>query len=420
MTPLKENHLKELFLSNPKLLQTVFRCYRVALFCTLIALYIFDQSGGWLGGNRTNLFFLISVGWLLVVLSSFFFDKRISSTVTTSYFVADMLVLAYLGWITGGVSSGIYFLMIPSAAMAGLMLPRRLSLFIAAISAIAILYAQMMSVLDERDKNLSNFVNTGMLGAVIFFATMLFNYLEKTITSAEKRTRSAREGQKELKKMLEAVVSPAVAERLLETGIELGGEEREVTIMFTDIRNFTQMANASTPNKTLNFLNGYFEVVTQEIEAHGGVVDKYIGDSVMAIFGAPVYYPDHSSRAVSAALAIHKALRKFNRSRKVDIRTGIGIHTGRVTMGNIGCSFRLNYTAIGDGVNLASRIEGLTKKFGVPILVSAATARAAPEFRFVEIDEVQVKGRSNIEKIYLPFKRGDKSTPAIKGLDLVE
>jgi len=310
--------------------------------------------------------------------------------------------------------------MIPSAAMAGLMLPRRLAFFIAAISVIAILYAQMMAALGGSDDGPANFFNTGMLGAVLFFAAMLFNYLERTITSAEKRTTTAKQRQNELQKMLEAVVSPAVAERLLETGIELGGEEREVTILFTDIRDFTRMANASTPNKTLNFLNGYFEVVTEEIEAHGGIVDKYIGDSVMAIFGAPIVYPDHASRAVSAALAIHKALRKFNRSQKMDVRTGIGIHTGRVTMGNIGCSSRLNYTAIGDGVNLASRIEGLTKKFGVPMLVSAATAQAAPEFRFVEIDEVQVKGRTAMEKVYLPFKRGEKLHSAVQGLDLID
>lgn len=407
-------------MTHARVLNTVFRCYRVALFGALIALYLFDESGKWLGENRSNLFLYISSGWLLVVISNFFVYQKFSYTVTTSYFVADMLVLAYLGWITGGLNSGVYFLMIPSAAMAGLMLPKRLAVFIAAISTIAILYAQMMAVLDERDRTLSNFVNTGMLGAVIFFAAALFNYLERTITSAEKRTLNAREQQKEMRKMLEAVVSPAVAERLLETGIELGGEEREVTILFTDIRNFTRMSNASTPNKTLNFLNGYFEVVTEQIELHGGIVDKYIGDSVMAIFGAPVTYPDHASRAVSAALEIHKALRKFNRSRKIDIRTGIGIHTGRVTMGNIGSSSRLNYTAIGDGVNLASRIEGLTKKFGVPILVSAATTRAAPEFRFVEIDEVQVKGRPDNEKIYLPFKRGEKTAPKIKGLDLVQ
>ena len=392
----------------------------MALFGTLIVLYALDLSSSWLGENRNSLFFLIAGGWLLFALSSFFFHKGYSATLTTSYFVGDMLVLAYLGWITGGLSSGIYFLMIPSAAMASMILPRRLAFFIAAISAIAILYAEMMDILDDRDESLFNFVNTGMLGAVIFFSTTLFNYLEHTINSAEKRTSTAKERQLELQKMLEAVVSPAVAERLLETGIELGGEEREVTILFTDIREFTRMANASTPNKTLNFLNGYFEVVTEQIEAHGGIVDKYIGDSVMAIFGAPVTYPDHASRAVSAALAIHKALRKFNQSRKTDIRTGIGIHTGQVTMGNIGCSFRLNYTAIGDGVNLASRIEGLTKKFGVPILVSAPTARAAPEFRFVEIDEVQVKGRSAMEKVYLPFKRGEKIHQAVQGLDLIE
>ena len=387
---------RNILLNNPKLLQTVFRCYRLALFSTLIALYVFDSSGSLLGGNRSDLFYVITGGWLVFILASFFIYNQPSFTIITSYFVADMLVLAYLGWITGGLGSGIYFLMIPSAAMAGVMLPRRLALFIAAISALAILYGQMIAVLDERDKSLSSFVNTGMLGAVIFIATALFNYLERTITRAEKRIDSAKARQAELQKMLEAVVSPAVAERLLETGIELGGEEREVTILFTDIRNFTRMSNASTPNKTLNFLNGYFEVVTEQIEAHGGIVDKYIGDSVMAIFGAPVGYTDHASRAVSSALAIHKALRKFNKSRKIDIRTGIGIHTGRVTMGNIGCSSRLNYTAIGDGVNLASRIEGLTKKFGVPILVSDATANAAPDFRFVEIDEVQVKGLSLI------------------------
>lgn len=417
----RNRHLKSLSLTSPKVLQTVFRCYRVALFSTLIALYFYDQSGSLLGGSRSALFLYISGGWLISILLSFFFSKAYSTTLTTSYFVADMLVLAYLGWLTGGLNSGIYFLMIPSAAMAGLILPRQLAFFIAAISTIAILYAQMMALLDQRSETLSNFVNIGMLGAVIFFAAVIFNYLERTISSAERRTTNARQRQIELQKMLEAVVSPAVAERLLETGIELGGEEREVTILFTDIRNFTPMANANTPNKTLNFLNGYFEVVTEQIEAHGGIVDKYIGDSVMAIFGAPVLHPDHASRAVSSALEIHKALRKFNRSQNTDIRTGIGIHTGRVTMGNIGCSSRLNYTAIGDGVNLASRIEGLTKKFGVPILVSAATAKESPEFRFVEIDEVQVKGRTAMEKVYLPFRRSEKiEEESIQGLDLIE
>ena len=408
-------------MNNHNIVQIVFRCYRFALFSALIILYSLDQTGSWLGDSRTNLFYYITGFWLFFIVATFFLYKKSTSTITTSYFIADMLVLAYLGWLTNGINNGIYYLMLPSAAMAGLMLPRRLALFIAAISVLAILYAQTISTLDTDDANFSNFISTGMLGTIIFFATALFNYLERTIYRAEKRIDNARARQDELQRMLEAVVSPAVAERLLETGIELGGEEREVTILFTDIRSFTEMARNSAPNKTLNFLNSYFEVVTEQIEEHGGIVDKYIGDSVMAIFGAPVSYDDHASRAVSAALAIHVALRKFNRTRSTEIRTGIGIHTGRVTMGNLGSSSRLNYTAIGDGVNLASRIEGLTKKFGVPILVSAATANAAPEFRFVEIDEVQVKGRTgDVEKVYLPFKRGEKTPAPKRGAVLVE
>ncbi|MDA1142656.1 MAG: HAMP domain-containing protein [Planctomycetota bacterium] len=199
--------------------------------------------------------------------------------------------------------------------------------------------------------------------------------------------------------LLGKVVSTAVAEELLKNqDVKLGGEDLEVSILFSDIRSFTSLSESKMPGEILEFLNYYLTHMSEAIEAQDGIVDKYIGDAIMALFGAPVEQPDAADRAIKSALAMRDALVEVNREFKKrgweEIRTGIGINTDIVVAGNMGSPNRLNYTVIGDGVNLASRLEGLTKEYGVQIIVSEATLlRAQGKYKTRSLGEVAVRGR---------------------------
>ena len=209
--------------------------------------------------------------------------------------------------------------------------------------------------------------------------------------------------------LLGKVVSPAIAQRLLSQKIELGGEELAATILFADVRNFTPLCEGRSPTEILALINAYLTRVSGVIDAHGGVVDKYIGDAIMALFGVPFPSDDGPARAVRTALGMRSALALFNRELEgrgippLDI--GIGINTSIVVAGNMGSPTRLNYTVIGDGVNLASRLEALTRRYDVGIIVGEATAAAVPDMEFRELDKVKVKGKSVPVTIYEPVGR---------------
>ena len=207
--------------------------------------------------------------------------------------------------------------------------------------------------------------------------------------------------------LLGKVVSPEIANELLSRQLELGGEEREVTVMFTDVRGFTALCEGQAPAAILALLNEYFTMLANVIESQHGVVDKYIGDAVMALFGAPLVDSKAATNAVRAALAVKPALAALNdafsqRGLK-PIAMGIGINSDRVVVGNMGSQSRLNYTAIGDGVNLASRVEGLCKRYGVDIIVTDSTCEAAPDFLYLPLDRVQVKGKQESIGIHTPL-----------------
>jgi adenylate cyclase len=207
--------------------------------------------------------------------------------------------------------------------------------------------------------------------------------------------------------LLGKVVSPEIAEELLSKEIELGGEERVVTVLFSDVRNFTNLCEGRPPQEILALLNVYLTRVSGVIERHGGVVDKYIGDAVMALFGAPLAHGDDAARAVSAGLAMVECLAELNHEWRdrgwPALGIGVGINTDLVVVGNMGSATRLNYTVIGDGVNLASRLEGLTKRYGATLLVSEATRRGAPGFVYRELDRVRVKGKNEAVAIHEPL-----------------
>lgn len=200
--------------------------------------------------------------------------------------------------------------------------------------------------------------------------------------------------------LLGKVTSPAIAAELTRRGLALGGEEKKVTILFSDLRDFTPLSERLTPSELLEILNRYFTRMSQIVDAHGGVVDKYIGDALMALFGAPLKQPDQAARAMAAALEMRAALTELNRELFPDseyaLRLGIGIHTAMVVAGNIGSPQRYNYTVIGDGVNAASRLESLTRKpeYATDIIVSAATlADATSRFVTRDLGEAAVKGK---------------------------
>jgi len=190
----------------------------------------------------------------------------------------------------------------------------------------------------------------------------------------------------------------AVLEHLLAGKVQLGGEMLNVTILFSDIRSFTSISEKMKAQELVLLLNEYFTEMVSTIMAEDGVVAKYIGDAIMAVFGAPVPKEDDAVRAVRAAVRMRKALAALNErlaTRGVPpIQTGIGIHTGEVVAGNIGSEARMEYTVIGDAVNLASRLESNTKELGVAVLISDDTYRlVAEQFETRPVKEITVKGR---------------------------
>ncbi len=207
--------------------------------------------------------------------------------------------------------------------------------------------------------------------------------------------------------LLGKVVSPEIATQLLHSELKLGGEEREVTILFSDLRNFTSLGEKLPPTQLLALLNRYLDRMSTIIEKHGGVVDKYIGDAIMALFGAPVAAPDAAARALAAAREMLAALEELNRELAAEghltLACGIGINTAHVVAGNMGSRTRLNYTVIGDGVNLAARLESLTKDstHAANIIVSESTADAAgAKSSLRPLGKVTVKGKSASVHIY--------------------
>jgi adenylate cyclase len=197
-----------------------------------------------------------------------------------------------------------------------------------------------------------------------------------------------------------------VAERVLRAGPDaLAPVEREVTVMFSDIRGFTAMSEGLSPREVLAMLDDYFGRMGQIVKGHDGVIGKFLGDGLLAFWGVPDRLGDHAQRAVRAARDMRRALRELNQHREADglapLRIGIGIHTGPVAAGMLGGQQQAEYTVIGDAVNVASRIEGLTKEHGVDVLLSETTWSQLPEPRPGErIASAEIRGRKQPIVLY--------------------
>ncbi len=386
----------------------IFRSYRLALSGILLVLYFLGGADALFGSQSSTAFLWGATLWFLLVTMESMASRLFESFEERAKifnFVIDMCFLAFLGHASGGVDSGIFYLMLPSAALAGLVLQQRLALFIAAVASLAALYAQLLIAL-QTGTQAGPFLSAGMLGALLFAATMTFSVLEQITRRAEEKALEEARYKEEARSILGKVVSPQVAQTLIGSDIELGGVEANISVLFTDIRNFTGFSEAMSPPEILHMLNYYFTNITEDIERNYGIVDKFIGDAVMALFGAPLVRHDHASLAVQAALEMQKTILRIEGSPELkgqSLVTGIGINTCDAVVGNMGSISRMNYTALGDGVNLASRIEALTKVYKVGVIVSEYTRLAAPEFFYRELDVVRVRGREQVVTIYQPI-----------------
>ncbi|BEV13474.1 adenylate/guanylate cyclase domain-containing protein [Herbaspirillum sp. DW155] len=185
------------------------------------------------------------------------------------------------------------------------------------------------------------------------------------------------------------------------------GEIRELTVMFSDVRGFTSISESLQPNELREYINAYLTAMSEDIRGNRGTLDKYIGDAVMAFWGAPLDVPDHAARAVATALKMQQTTvhlnEEFARRNWPPLKIGIGLNSGQMRVGDMGSRIRKAYTVMGDAVNLSSRLESITKVYGVGVLVGDATRQAAPQFAYRELDRVRVKGKNEPVPIFEPL-----------------
>jgi adenylate cyclase len=229
------------------------------------------------------------------------------------------------------------------------------------------------------------------------------------ITLTALTTSLATEGREkaQLRSAFGQYLQSTLVERLLQdpARLRLGGQRRELTVLFSDIRGFSRFSEDLEPEVLSDFLNEYLTPMTELVMQDSGMLDKYIGDAVMAVYGAPLQIDDHATRACGTALAMIRALEPLNASWESrglpKIQIGIGINTGPMSVGNMGSERRFDYTVMGDAVNLGARLESLTKSYRVDILVGEDTMQAAKsEFVFRAIDRVRVIGRQAAASVY--------------------
>ena len=214
--------------------------------------------------------------------------------------------------------------------------------------------------------------------------------------------------KRELANLFGTYVPPELVDEMVKDpdSYSMKATNKELTVMFCDMRGFTKMSERMEPTQLQELLNAVFSRLTDIIRANRGTIDKYMGDCVMAFWGAPVETPNHAELAVKSAIEMSLAVRQINAEHRakdmLEIGVGVGLNTGTMCVGDMGSDIRRSYTVIGDSVNLGSRLEGLSKAYGVDIVVSESTRKLAPDFAWQELDRVRVKGKEQAVGIFYP------------------
>ncbi|MDH3975493.1 MAG: adenylate/guanylate cyclase domain-containing protein [Deltaproteobacteria bacterium] len=250
-------------------------------------------------------------------------------------------------------------------------------------------------------------------------SALLIASLSELLTYLKSETQTT-----EIKKAFSSYVSPDIVKNIIKNpdSLKLGGEEREITVLFSDIRDFTSISERLTPTQLVYLLNSLLDPLTETILNKGGLLDKYIGDAIMALFNAPLTMEDHADKAVLSSIEMIRKIEEVNRRMEEEgipsVKIGIGIHTGIATVGNMGSKLRFDYTAIGDTVNLSSRLEGLTKIYDVHIIMSEATKnKLKREYLTRKIDVVKVKGKNEPITIYHVMDNTEQNRKIKAGFD---
>ena len=216
-------------------------------------------------------------------------------------------------------------------------------------------------------------------------------------------------GKRELTGLFGQYIPPELVDEMAHapTDYSLEAESRDLSVLFSDVRGFTTISEGLNPKELSELMNLFLTPMTGVIHDKRGTIDKYMGDAIMAFWGAPIDDPAHAKLALEAGIEMLSRVGDINKSFAArgwpEIRIGVGINTGMMSVGNMGSEFRMAYTVLGDAVNLGSRLEGLTKGYGVDLLVSESTKAAVPEYAFREIDRVRVKGKDQPVAIYEPL-----------------
>lgn len=254
------------------------------------------------------------------------------------------------------------------------------------------------SALDEID----SVVKCIELGAEDYLNKPVNPILLQARVNASLEKKRLRDRQRDL---MSKFMTAEVAEDLQAGGFTLGGKLVEATVMFCDIRSFTTMTEAQTPAETIELLNDYYTLMMDAIGSEGGIVNQIIGDGLMSVFGAPIPQPDHAMHAVRAAQQMMELIEQFNKEqvarKRIPLRIGIGIATGEMIAGYTGTIRRATYTCVGDTVNVAARLESLTKTFGEPILVDEQARLALDEsVAVVEKGETEIRGKTKPVRVF--------------------
>ncbi|HEY8353622.1 MAG TPA: adenylate/guanylate cyclase domain-containing protein [Methylophilaceae bacterium] len=227
-------------------------------------------------------------------------------------------------------------------------------------------------------------------------------------------------GKRQLAGLFGQYVPPELVDEMAKNpqAISLEGESRELTVLFSDVRGFTTISEGLDPKQLTQLMNEFLTPMTHVIHENRGTIDKYMGDAIMAFWGAPLHDPQHASHAVKAGMEMLAGLdalqAEFQRRGWPRLDIGIGLNTGIMTVGNMGSEFRMAYTVMGDAVNLGSRLEGLTKNYGVRMIVSEFTRAKAPEYLYRELDIVRVKGKDKPVAIYEPLCAAGEEDKALQ------